>query len=1787
MASSLATQLAHIRVQGINPLDLKAQKKAHSKSLLFDEHHAAVQDFDTLFQLCHEGYQDLCRLDSRFLAFAGNLFSEQSKQEDRTLMTQAQNETLDNVLEDFMGLVGSRLLLKPAAIYRVLLISFSDSSVHEQNTTCLVLTFLPFHAHPIFSTVLSILPQHISATLKFLYPYIQSGSPLHRHAIVHTAAHSQGFFSALNAYVLKVCRHDQQHPTLLSFWSSVTSEAVALMLDRSRLGRLEVQKQNEGDVALRVMPILAEGLSIHHCPDLRVGCFMILTVLSSKATLSEDALTATMDLVVSGWKDVTHAGLICLAVLSQRRRAVKLPKKTLKALVAINNLSDDLVLLGRHYDVGKLVLGTILGSLSIIGKAGDAERLGLVHVLLEANLMPSNFTEAVLSSLVDLSQDLKTLAGSAGDLSTQSAVVDLLTTLAETESLGQAVQFALRDSERASPPLGSKLLEDRHTSDDLSGPPHGSASGKHSKSTDFERLFEGIPAQTAFDISFLSHSSSYTFPSLSDAFLAVYQSPEHLNAFLELSVLRKSLMMTEPLYVSFFIRIWCGPFPAPARAAAVASLAKQIGSEQLVADVQILFPYILHALADSSSLLRRAAADLVLTLAPLYRTAEISHGEESKLPVLGKGQIYGQDQGGGDEIWLSSENVNRFIEKCLVPHLEEFRLEHDRMSQIFINNLSTRNRKALTGNGVQKSEASFRSAVLTWLCSHVINTPMHTLKSRLLPVLLSIDKAGGARTTTQLLPLLHTTLGQGQEVVQELVGGQNIDIEQYLGHVMEISTPKDKESVRFLESFVDDPMASAAPLLYVAAFRRLRNMWPLLHAQMQMSLGRKLLEFALQDTPTDASDIRKEEALQALQDVKFSTDGLQSLLRDCPKLASLGPQTLAKRRRIESSPEAPGHIIKKLSLLLEIVESSADVAATNLLGTLSETLADLQDYKKHSGTELDYLELSTLHSLQRILNNPDISHIGTTDIRADRLVDCVRNSSNPHVQQVALLIIARLADVAPELVLHNVMPIFTFMSSNIMRRKDDYSAYVVKQTMDSVIPRVTASLRNQSKKPLAQVSEILLSFTAAFEHIPLERRLPLFQSLINLLGADESLFVLLVLLQNKYPHNQRALQFCVDLLDCYAVQTQLRVRPMIVDTLDQYVATIVDCMSPKPTFSAHLTAHDSPKSSEEFVIGLLDYLVSLLENQRITNKTRQAFASDASQAESLRPILSRIMDQVLSLAQKSSKKTIYEPCQKLLDVLVGGFPLADFIPILEELLAGAEVQTTLNALKSFELRLNDTAPISASGQAASLGILPRLMSIVELSENQPTKRIALACVDRIIERSGKSEVAAVPRLMEILAGSWCLGAANEAMRVTSLLTLSTMVGKLGDEFIAYVPVTLPKTLAFFGDAIDSDNCSMRLHNAAYSFFSALLLFIPWGVDGADLDHLLKVSHGSANVHSDDEFLEERLATLELVAKQIEPTSCCAALERTWANAMEEGPEALKEHLHILESLIGRWSKPAVGRHSETFARLFTKAFDLRRIQFSPRTEDSYNDDEVEMVEEVTNDVAIAMIYKLNDTLFRPIFAEFVDWAASSSVTSRLYRQTTLYGFLLKFFESLKSIVTSYSAVILDDTTNILKETVLTDEASRPLWRRVIQTLQSCFQHDQDGFWQMPAHFKAVSEVLLDQLLNAAQVSSASDVIPAITELAVAADSSAHHKTINATILSYTRSESVAVRMAAVQCQQSLTKRLGEEWLGLLPEMLPFISELQEDDDEKVERETLAWIKMIEDILGESLTPMLQ
>lgn len=97
--------------------------------------------------------------------------------------------------------------------------------------------------------------------------------------------------------------------------------------------------------------------------------------------------------------------------------------------------------------------------------------------------------------------------------------------------------------------------------------------------------------------------------------------------------------------------------------------------------------------------------------------------------------------------------------------------------------------------------------------------------------------------------------------------------------------------------------------------------------------------------------------------------------------------------------------------------------------------------------------------------------------------------------------------------------------------------------MESTIPQLVKSLDERGKHPNYGVSELLLSFVATFDHIPLQRRLELFQSLTNKIGPMDFLFVLIIILLDKYPGNKQVVHFAVNLIRRYDIETQFHVRP--------------------------------------------------------------------------------------------------------------------------------------------------------------------------------------------------------------------------------------------------------------------------------------------------------------------------------------------------------------------------------------------------------------------------------------------------------------------------------------------------------------------------------------------------------------------------------------------------------------------------------------------------------------------
>ena len=149
-------------------------------------------------------------------------------------------------------------------------------------------------------------------------------------------------------------------------------------------------------------------------------------------------------------------------------------------------------------------------------------------------------------------------------------------------------------------------------------------------------------------------------------------------------------------------------------------------------------------------------------------------------------------------------------------------------------------------------------------------------------------------------------------------------------------------------------------------------------------------------------------------------------------MATEAPPT--KRRRTSTAAETRGsapspdlsEALKQVTFVLQLVEGSESGKHPSLLGPLFNTLSQLQHFRAILGSELGYLQTLVLQSLLTILETNNDAKVFKVDPAAghgDLLMNCIQKSSSPAVQNKALLLVASLAKIAPELqgFWHNLM----------------------------------------------------------------------------------------------------------------------------------------------------------------------------------------------------------------------------------------------------------------------------------------------------------------------------------------------------------------------------------------------------------------------------------------------------------------------------------------------------------------------------------------------------------------------------------------------------------------------------------------------------------------------------------------------------------------------------------------------------------------------------------------------
>ncbi|KAF2677663.1 hypothetical protein K458DRAFT_377975 [Lentithecium fluviatile CBS 122367] len=1758
--TSLQKQLAAIAASSTHQLDLKAQKVAHGKSLLFEPRVAASQSFENVYFICYEGFRDLCSLDPRFVQFSRSLFSEQSKVEDRTQMTQKENDKLNGVLEAFMTMVGPRLLLKPAE--KALEWLVRRFRVHEYNTECLVLTYLPYHNSPQFLALLSILPANPKPGLRFLHPYIQSPTNPPRRTIIYTAVNTPAFFNALQNYVVKVLEAGHQGSSLLSFWSTVTTQAIDGILDQSGSGRRGVQDQKTEDLLLRVFPVLNACMRSSNGSEAVLACYMIVIVLVTKATFEDKILNSLMEAaVISQNSETLDACLICLAILAEERSQVQLPPSVSKRLLRVSNMGQTLVSLSKRCRIDRLALGVALGALERID--GSEESQHGFREIIESRLLDEPQLSVAFSALLNVLQRCQ--RGS----SEHNQLLDYASKLSDSPTVSHVLELVAKksgtDLESLGLVLGSSLEEEATPQED-----------EDEDMLDADESQDSTPLvlpPEIREISFLDTNSSITFQKTLDVFeLAV--SSNRAGRFLSAEVLQRQVAFQTPLFLSFLVRTWCSQASMPTRVAALRSATSLIKSNHIPADLQNLVPYLLFALADPLPAIRRSAVACVAALSAKNSASQ----QKSDGTPWGSSKIYGINS--TKVLKLSGEQMSGLL-SIVVPMLEECAMDSSfvvtALKEAFEGTQSTKGSK----NGLK---TTLRGPIVSFLGSHVAITPLLTVRLRLLPVFGFLGKYSAPVRTNILLPAI------GVWCFLSVTETANTCVKEHIAladaeraHIAAL-VPRESASVNLLNDVVSGNFNKERTHLLDAAFDWLAAHWVSIRSDSRQTLSQCLLGLALQENHTAFDDQCRGRSLETLRSIKLDTATLVSLLESVPSSVHMPEGPPAKKRRRTSrnemaradfqSPDDVARLLRRLTLVLEIIEGSNPGDHPALFKNLFTILGELQQLKQQSGSDLVYLQSLILGSLTPIVNRikaeKDTAEYQAS-VRADLLIDCIRHSTSPQVQNAALLLIATLASWVPELILHNLMPIFTFIGSTLLRQQDDYSAHVVDQTISRVVPPLAASLRAKHKHFLTGVADLLLSFTAAFEHIPQHRRLKLFSELARTLGPEDSLSAIIALLVDRYPQNKVQHRFVIDLLAAFDPIATLQ-------AFKGYLDLVEDAAGSKGKLSDTLfsLSEKQPNQVEAVLNNLLSSLAGFAADDLLRPHAGRSF-SKAFEPTQPRALFASIVETIIRVSKKVAKQQkMYQSCARVLGKCLDLLPTIDLVKSAELLLTNPDDEVKIAAIRSVEVRAKTVTQNKRPSVEALVAFLPSLDETLQWSEDLDAKRVVLGCIESIVARFGKKDTSAVATVAQTVAGAQSLSNGDNGVRILSLLCLTSVIDVLEDDAISLLPEVLPKAFDYLGAAIEDENTA--LHNAVYALLSNTVQRLGFMFSRDYLVPVLKLSQQSAVGALDVECDETRKQFYQIVSQHLEAQEVFTTIKSTWPDAIEQGFEATEEQLALILSTVESQTKAKLVKTSSTLFSLLLSVFKLRDA--TKGLTEEFDDRTVAQLEGTLVKATLSMTLKLNDATFRPFFAQLVDLAAMTSVT--------FYKFLTAFFDKFKSIVTSYSSYIIEHASRLL-ESLAKHKGESELRTALLAALQKSFEHDQDGFWQAPSHFSAIMPPLFAQLTIpiSPSTSATPPAISAIVELAAACPSSTDtHREMNNILLRYMRAEEAHTRLATVMCERELTKKLGEEWLGLLPEMLPFIGELRDDDDEGVERETQRWKGDMERILGEDLDGML-
>lgn len=1641
-----------------------------------------------------------------------------------------------------MSLLASELALQPAI--KALEWLVRRFSIHQFNGEDLLLTVLPYYNTPIFLRVLDIMPKELPALFSFLSnskKHIQNPS---RNLIIRALCTDSQLLDLVNNHVSQIIADGRDYHGLLAFWSSFSIWTIM---------SLKEQKVAQDDIANKFLPVVSQALVCKKSSDAQTAGYMVLTVMSTQLSLSNEVRKAAISTIVSHWtKNSIKSGFSCVTQLVEGSEADfidLIDERTFQALEKMKHIDLDLIGLAERFNVGKFIAAWSISVFKI--KPSEIFHVTKVIHAIELN---SDITKIIMSHVVEFSLSRESTPDTKAQFTeliekwlSKSETEKFLLSVLEMQNVSfDTLELALQTSLRGRP--FDSVTEDVEM-EDADEQPETEAIGDVSKLE-----------QSKVD-SYLSRESSVQedFSIRLEIFLASFQQKSKL---IDVSLLK----IKESALPSFLARVWASSLPVIAKCGALRLFEKLIKPD---VDYQSLIPCLLVGLNDESEKVRKFTSVILKTFA------------DAKKPksVWGLDYIYGPGTKSSEVKWLSDKEEKKLLVDVLGSRMTECYIDNAQVIKLF---------------GFVKSNRDLKSlgpVLVSFFSSHAIHCEIPSVVSLLLRITVQLDPKAAVKTFT---PILESFL-QNYDSWKEICQADNFPITELQASLADVVNSSEKAGLQFLQDCISSNDYALAKL----AGSRIITIWPNLKPDAQLYLLRFLSDASVNDNLS-------YDTMEILNEVQIASVHFVALLDDCKLERETGASSnaagsVAKRRRRSSasskqqlqSGELAGFAekhLRKLTGILELLERSNEIYNTKLLSQLFVILGEVLSLGIDSNLPVLYTQQVLANCMIEVVNqlkeqNARSLKIDSNLVRVDIIVSCIRSCPSPQVQNRFLLLVANLAGLAPEVVLHSVMPIFTFMGANTLRQDDELSAHAIQQTISQVVPALL-----DSTKTGEELDFLLLSFAATFVHIPRHRRLKLFATLVQTLGVEKSLYKLILLLALKYSESKEKRKFHEAKAIINFTKTYLRSFsvPEQVSSIEHYLAELDELSKIKQgdedklnQFQAALNAVTSTNLTDFY-----SFLEQVIDDESIpgTESLRMSFLvlskENKTEGNEVVEVCKNILQHLVAKGEVASEtiRTSEEEAElfprvafNLLNKILSILPISDFTGIIVQVLSSDNESVLVREIVSL-IGVKFKYELSTDEQAREAAWTV-INVINENISKHPVSSAIFDSLDILVTKFssgelGKEKTSQLLSILDTISGS--LGLLNEDLNcyIGAIACVNSICHALGARAIGKFPKIIPPVCKRFETSLEEPSESNgMIQLASFALFGGLIKRMPTFM-------VTYTSQILSFVFSSDINGAQRQRLLSIIIESMKSSEIIDALSKTWISARNTGVDSMVLYLDTLDSVVEVSTKKEVTASSNTLISIILDIFELRK-------QDIVGINITNRIESKAVSSALAVIMKLNDKTFRPLFVRMSKWALDGFDQAKL---AIFFKFFVKLLLSLKSIVTNYYGYVLEGVLELLKKMAEhPDQLIEPLKRSLLNSLVASFQYDKDEFWQAQSRFDKISSSLTD-LIPTIQNNLGNTLVKAIAALAEAGGSTDLYKAINDLVGAHLKADCrVSEKIWAVRTTKALYTRLGEEWVTFLPQLVPLIAELLEDDEESVELEVRRnLVPVVEEVLGESL-----